>query len=122
VSGRMLVTGASGFVGAALVPALLRTGYTVRAVVRRHTPASLPKDVETFSISDLSEPIDWRAALEGVKSVVHMAGIAHVGGKLGPEVYNRVNHIATAEIALACARAGVRRFVFLSSSPTASQS
>ena len=83
MSGRVLVTGASGFVGAALVPALLRTGYTVRAAVRRPATASLPKGVETVAIPDLSVPIDWRPVLEGVESVVHMAGIAHVGGKLG---------------------------------------
>jgi UDP-glucose 4-epimerase len=115
VSGRVLVSGASGFIGAALVPALLRTGYTVRAAVRGPATASIPKGVETVPIPDLSEPIDWRPALEGVECVVHMAGIAHVGGKLGAGMYDRVNHLATANLAAACARAGVRRFVFLSS-------
>jgi UDP-glucose 4-epimerase len=115
VSGRVLVTGASGFVGAALVPALLRAGYVVRAAVRRPDSTSRPTRVETVSIPDLRGPIDWRPVLQGVECVVHMAGIAHVGGKLGPEVYNRVNHLATADLAAACARTGVRRFVFLSS-------
>jgi UDP-glucose 4-epimerase len=110
----VLVTGASGFVGTALVPALLRSGNTVRATVRR-PDTGVPSGVEAISVPDLNEPIDWRPVLEGVESVVHMAGIAHVGGKLGAQVYDRVNHLATADLAAACARAGVHRFVFLSS-------
>jgi nucleoside-diphosphate-sugar epimerase len=115
VTGRVLVTGASGFIGTALVPALLRTGYAVRATTRGRAAALIPKGAERVSIPDMGEPIDWRPALESVDCVVHMAGIAHVGGRLGADVYDRVNHAATAELVAACARAGVRRFVFLSS-------
>jgi UDP-glucose 4-epimerase len=63
---------------------------------------------------DLAEPIEWRPLLEGVDQVVHLAGIAHARG-VDAAVLDRVNHAATAELAMAAARAGVRHFVFVSS-------
>ncbi len=64
---------------------------------------------------DLRDEIDWTPLLDGVDAVVHLAGIAHVGPSVDAAVYDRVNHAATAELAAACATAGVRRLVFLSS-------
>jgi UDP-glucose 4-epimerase len=46
---------------------------------------------------------------------VHLAGIAHVGAGVDAADYDRVNHVATAELAAACARAGVRRLMLVSS-------
>jgi UDP-glucose 4-epimerase len=63
----------------------------------------------------LRQPIDWGPILSGVDAVVHLAGIAHVGTRIDPEDYDRVNRVATAELAAACADASVRRLVFLSS-------
>jgi UDP-glucose 4-epimerase len=71
--------------------------------------------VEIVPVFDFTRPVDWGPMLSGVDWVVHLAGIAHVGPKVDPAIYDRVNHIATAELAAACARAGVRRLVFLSS-------
>ncbi len=48
-------------------------------------------------------------------AVVHLAGIAHVGPEIPDAIYDRVNHLATAALAGAAARAGVRKFVFMSS-------
>ncbi len=71
--------------------------------------------VEAVAIPDLSRPIDWAPMLAGIDRVVHLAGIAHVGARIGAELYDAVNHRATADLASACARAGVQRIVFLSS-------
>ena len=65
--------------------------------------------------SDLSQSIDWRPLLEGVDRVVHLAGIAHIGRGVASDLYDRVNRLATTELAAAAAQARVRQFVFVSS-------
>jgi len=115
VSGRVLVTGASGFVGPPLVAALLRNGYAVRAAVREPQRVSLPDEAEVVVVPDFTQPVDWAPLLNGVDAVVHLAGIAHVGRDVDADVYDRVNHRATAELCAASAQAGVRRLVFMSS-------
>ena len=59
--------------------------------------------------------VDWAPLLAGVDAVVHLAGIAHVGLDLDPAIYDRVIRAATTELAAACAKASVRRLVFVSS-------
>jgi nucleoside-diphosphate-sugar epimerase len=111
---RILVTGASGFVGRAVVAAFVRSGRAVRAAVRRAPGASSPAGVEMVQHPDLAQSFDWTPYLEGVDQVVHLAGIAHTGG-VAPERYDRVNRRATAELAAAAAQRGIRHFVFISS-------
>lgn len=111
--GRILLTGASGFVGPHVVAALLQAGYRLRLAQRR--PGAAPEGVETVVTGDLSAPADWTAALAGVDHVVHMAGLAHAGPGLDEELYRRINTQATLELAGAAASAGVKRFVYLSS-------
>ncbi len=110
----VLVTGASGFVGQALVPTLAAQGWQVRAAARQ------PLDVTGDEISwrpmpDLSRPADWRPLLDGVDHVVHLAGIAHSRLPLPEQTYLRLNGEASRELATAARSAGVSRFVFLSS-------
>jgi len=110
---RILLTGASGFVGPHVVTALRGAGYRLRLAQRWPGPA--PEGIETVVTGDLSAPADWTAALAGVEHVVHMAGLAHAGPGLDEALYRRVNTEATLELARAAATAGVRRFVYLSS-------
>lgn len=72
---RVLVTGASGFVGRHLLRGLSAAGYKVRAAVRRPGPEIA--GVEQVVIGDLSGVVHWGAALAGVRHVVHGAGLAH---------------------------------------------
>jgi len=111
---RILVTGASGFVGRAVVTAFAQSDRTIRAAVRRPPEPAFDAGVEVVQHPDLSQSFDWKPYLEGVDQVVHLAGIAHTGG-VAPELYDRVNHRATAELAAASAAAGVHHFVFVSS-------
>jgi UDP-glucose 4-epimerase len=64
---------------------------------------------------DLANPVFWAPLVAGMDAVVHLAGIAHVGPGVAEATYDRVNHVATAELVRATAAAGVRRFVFMSS-------
>jgi UDP-glucose 4-epimerase len=109
----VLVTGASGFVGPHVVAALHAAGYRLRLAQRRPLPAV--DGVETVEIGDLSGPVDWRPALDGVAHVVHMAGLAHAAPGLNEALYRRINTDATLELAAAAQVYGIGRFVYLSS-------
>lgn len=113
-AGRVLLTGATGFVGRRLAADLAGRGWTVRAALRSPGALSPADGVAETVAADLTAPTDWAEALEGVDAVVHAAGIAHAGTDLPESLYERVNHRATVELAHAAA-GRVRRFVFLSS-------
>ena len=110
---RILVTGASGFVGRPLVTALLENGHSLRATYR--TAAGAPPNVDARVVTDLGGAVDWAALLDGVDAVVHLAGIAHIGPGIPEAEYRRVNGDATAALANAAASAGVKHVVFMSS-------
>jgi nucleoside-diphosphate-sugar epimerase len=112
---RVLVTGATGFVGSALLPELRSRGWQVRAATRGPV-AGLA--VETVAVGDIGEDTGWSEALEGVRAVVHLAAHVHPPGRDGPDgdaVHFRVNAAGTGRLAEAAVAAGVRRFVFVSS-------
>jgi UDP-glucose 4-epimerase len=114
MTGRVLVTGASGFIGRALVADLAAAGHPVRAAMRQ--PADVfARQVEVVAVSDLTRPVEWRALLKGIETVVHLAGVAHAGPEVAEETYDRVNRLATAELAAAARSMGIRRLVFTSS-------
>src|SRR5262249_28183204 len=111
----VLVTGASGFIGRAVVAAFAADGHKLRAAVRRPLLATLFEGIEVVRHGDLMRPIDWSPLVDGIDTVIHLAGIAHTGRDRNAEIYDRVNRQATADLALAAGQAGVRRFVFVSS-------
>ena len=74
---RVLVTGATGFVGRALVPTLVsREGIVVREALRRH--ADRKAAVESTVVGEVHDHTEWGVALEAVDVVVHLAARAHV--------------------------------------------
>jgi nucleoside-diphosphate-sugar epimerase len=112
-----LVTGATGFVGSHLIPALLGAGWHVRAAMRSEA-ASLLAGVEPCVVGDLADHPDLRQALAGADAVIHLAGRAHVMRETATDAeaaFHGANVDATRHLAEQAAAAGVRRFVFLSS-------
>jgi UDP-glucose 4-epimerase len=111
---RILVTGASGFVGQALVEDLAAAGYGVVAAVREPARAKFPDSVEVVRLPDLAYPVHWKSLIGGISHVVHLAGLAHKRSALAEQVYDQVNHRAVAELAAAAA-GRVQRLIFVSS-------
>jgi len=113
---RVLVTGASGFVGRALTEALAKAGHSVRAAARETSAIAAGPNVEPASLPDLSQPVDWRQLLSGMDAVVHLAGLAHVSNDIPEARYDAVNRLATKSLALAASvTPSIRRLVFVSS-------
>lgn len=114
---RTLVTGATGFVGHALVHRLADQGHPIRAATR-FPVNGFPVGVQSIAVGDISESTDWSTALENVSSVVHCAARAHVLRDTASdplEQFRAVNTRAAIHLAREAANAGVRRLVFISS-------
>jgi nucleoside-diphosphate-sugar epimerase len=107
------LTGATGFIGKYLLGALALRGYQVRVLLR--SPTALPPGCQNAVIGDLTRPINMSAALADVDTVIHSAAIAPAMTGAPAEDFRKLDAAATAALALAARRAGVRRFVFMSS-------
>lgn len=107
------LTGATGFIGQHLLAGLRQRGYRLRVLLRRPTP--VPMECASALIGDLAKPYNMSEALAGVDAVIHSAGVAQTMSGLPEDDYRLLNTEATLKLARAAERAGVRRFVFLSS-------
>lgn len=106
---KILLTGASGFVGRAMLEALAHRGLNVRAVSRSSSREATP--LLEWARGDLTVPAGWDRLLDGIDVVVHLAGNP---GRGSEDEMMRANADATAMLAKAAAKAGVRRFVYAS--------
>jgi len=109
----LLITGATGFVGRILCETLDRAGHDVVAAVR--AARGLPGE---RAVGDIGPDTDWRGALSGVQAIVHLAARVHVMQDNAADPlaqYRATNTEGALNLARQAARAGVKRFVFISS-------
>ena len=111
-----LITGATGFVGRALLRSLSDAGVAVRVAVRTAAEPPAP-GVAAFAVGDIGGRPEWGEALAGVDVVYHLAARVHLLRDVADDplgAFRRVNVDGTMRLAEAAARAGVRRIVFAS--------
>jgi len=118
---RVMVTGASGFVGRHLTHRLVADGHTVTCVVRRGGCSSRGIRLASESllwVDDIAEEPDWARKLQDIDAIVHLAARVHVMRETVADplaCFRRVNVLGSRRLADAAVSAGVKRFIFLSS-------
>ncbi|TVQ41308.1 MAG: SDR family oxidoreductase [Wenzhouxiangella sp.] len=110
---KVLVTGAGGFIGSAIVECLLEQGHAVVACVRERNnlPPSPRLNTDLVDLSTRLDANDWMEVLDGVDAVVNAAGILRENR---PGDFDRIHHQAPLALAEACVRRKIRRFVQIS--------
>ena len=107
----LLLTGATGLIGSALLPRLLASGREVRCLVRDPRRLGDERVHVQIALGDLADPPSFRNALRGVDTVVHLA--AAIRDQPGGSI-EELNGVATWRMVEAARRAGVGHFVFFS--------
>ena len=112
MAGRVLLTGASGFVGSAVLRALRERGHVIHALVNRRTVESSDPDVRQVR-GGLFDARALEEAAEGCDAAIHLVGIIAERPKDGV-TFERIHVEGTRNVLAACARAGVTRYIQMS--------
>ena len=113
----ILLTGATGFIGSALLLKLHQEGFSVAITVRSKSDL-FDENVRQLVVGDLTNEIDWLPVLENINCVIHLAGKAHnkkIEDEVGADEFHIINTRQTLLLADSSVAAGVNRFIFLSS-------
>ena len=109
---RVLVTGATGFVGKAVVRALRAESHEVRCLVRTPGREVVLQDRELdIHYGRVTDPSALRAAIYDLDAVVHLVAVIR---EKGSSTFDAINHLGTKNVAAAAAQAGVSHFIHVS--------
>ena len=108
----VMVSGADGFIGRHLCPALEQAGYRLRPVTRKDSGG------DSIRIGDIGSETDWSEALKGVDYVIHLAARVHILHETQTDslaAFRAVNVAGTERLALSADQAGIQRLIYISS-------
>lgn len=116
---RILITGATGFIGTQLLSVLREKPCILRCVLRHDSAlANLSsRETEIVRIDGISSATNWHEALSGVDTVIHLAARVHVMEETESDpldAFRQVNTFGTQTLAEQAAQAGVKRFIYIS--------
>jgi lipopolysaccharide/colanic/teichoic acid biosynthesis glycosyltransferase/dTDP-4-dehydrorhamnose reductase len=116
---KVLVTGAGGFIGSALCSKLLAQGWRVCGTFRsKRSTEQLSNRIKAFLITSIDSATKWNHVLSGIDTVVHLAARVHVMTDVSSDPlakYRKINVAGTKHLAIEAAKAGVKRFIYISS-------
>jgi nucleoside-diphosphate-sugar epimerase len=100
---KLLITGATGFIGSYLLPILSQQKFQITAAVRNNLSQSLSGPIRIVKVGNIDEKTNWQEALEGIDIVIHLAARAHIINETIPNLVQQ------------SIQAGVKHFIFISS-------
>jgi nucleoside-diphosphate-sugar epimerase len=115
---KILVTGASGFVGRCLCEQLTKQGHTVTASIRSTETPPIKQSTRSVVVGELGLDTDWEQALKGQDAVIHLAARTHIMEEISndPETaYRQANVQGTERLIQQMAEQKISRFIFISS-------
>jgi len=114
---KVFVTGATGFIGAALCKRLLEEGLPVHGTVRSIGPTILPQGAVSVQLESIEKKYEWDTITNDTETVVHLAARVHVMKNSVADLFSeycKVNVSGSESLAQAAATCGVKRFIFMS--------
>jgi nucleoside-diphosphate-sugar epimerase len=113
---KILVTGASGFIGHTICETLSKSGRLVFGAVRNLNSILVNKNIKYIQVGDISSKKNWKDFLVGVDCIIHCAARVHkMNDDKNFDFYRQINLHATKHLAEHAIEEGVKRLVFLSS-------